>query len=138
MRALLIKSPWIDKILAGEKTWEIRGSRTKIRGPIALIRSGSGQIVGVAELVDCLGPLSLDEMLKNVRKHRVDAARLKDNGMSYKTTHAWVLKNAQRLDDPIPYKHPSGAIIWVDLDKAMTPQNRRVLCQLMNIAQSTL
>ena len=132
MRAILIKSPWIDKILTREETWEIRGSRTKVRGPIALIRSGSGQIVGVAELVDCLGPLSLDEMLKNVRKHRVEAARLKEHGLSYNKTHAWVLNHAQRLGDPIPYKHPSGAIIWVDLDRAMTPRNQHRLATAMN------
>ncbi len=28
MNGLLIKQPWIDKILCGEKTWEIRGTQT--------------------------------------------------------------------------------------------------------------
>ena len=41
-KGLMIKSPWIDKILAGEKTWEIRGYTTETRGTIALIKSGSG------------------------------------------------------------------------------------------------
>ena len=37
MRGLLIKQPWIDLILDGAKTWELRGSRPSIRGPFALI-----------------------------------------------------------------------------------------------------
>lgn len=42
MKEPLIKSPWIDYIFDGRKTWEIRGSNTKIRGSVALIKSGSG------------------------------------------------------------------------------------------------
>ena len=68
MRAMLIRSPHIDKILAGKKTWEIRGSRTNFREQIGLIRSRSGKVLGVCELVDCLGPLTADEYRKNARK----------------------------------------------------------------------
>ena len=71
-------------------------------------------------------------MLNHVPKHRVEPARLKGEGLSYKKTPAWVLKHAQRLDDSIPYKHLPGAIIWGDLDKAMTTQNKRVLYRLMD------
>jgi hypothetical protein len=35
----------------------------------------------------------------------------------YDRPHAWVLKDARELRKPIPYRHPAGAIIWVDLDK---------------------
>jgi hypothetical protein len=57
-RGLLVKSPHIDRILARRKTWEIRGTRTSVRELIALIRIGSGQIVGTCEIVDVLGPLT--------------------------------------------------------------------------------
>jgi hypothetical protein len=57
MRGLLIRSPWIEEILRGRKTWEIRGSNTNIRGRIGLIRSGSGLVVGTCDLVDVEGPL---------------------------------------------------------------------------------
>ena len=40
LSGLLIRSPFIDWILSGSKTWEIRGSRTTKQGRIALIRSG--------------------------------------------------------------------------------------------------
>ena len=112
MRGLLIKTPWIDAILEGRKTWEIRGSNTRVRGTIALIRSGSGHIVGTCELWDVKGPLTLDEMRKNVRKHRIPLADLA-RGLSYAKTYAWVIRNAKVLKKPIPYKHPRGAIIWV-------------------------
>lgn len=29
----------------------------------------------------------------------------------------WVLDNAKRYDTPIPYVHPKGAVIWVNLEK---------------------
>ena len=54
MKGLIIKAPWIDYILSGKKTWEIRGCNTKIRGEIALIQSGTGKIYGTVELVDSL------------------------------------------------------------------------------------
>ena len=57
MRALVRRRPWIDKILEGEKIWEIRGSRTSVRGQVGLIASRSGTVVGICDLVDCLGPL---------------------------------------------------------------------------------
>ena len=68
MRALVIKKPWPDKILAGTKTWEIRGSRTNIRGTVGLIESRSGTVVGVCEVVDCVGPLTAEEFRRNARK----------------------------------------------------------------------
>jgi hypothetical protein len=53
-----MRSPYVDWILAGSKTWEIRGSSTGKRGRIALIQSGSGTVIGVADLVGVVGPLS--------------------------------------------------------------------------------
>lgn len=112
-KALIIKSPWIDKILAGEKTWEIRGSRTNVRGPIYLIAGGSGTIVGGCDVVGCTEPLSLTELRLNSQKTGRPASEWKS--LPYPETHAWVLANAKRLARPRPYKHPSGAVIWVRL-----------------------
>ena len=67
-RALIIRSPHIEKVLAGTKTWEIRSRSTNIRGPIALIRSESGLVVGTCELVDVKGPLRYSEFRDNARK----------------------------------------------------------------------
>jgi hypothetical protein len=67
-RALLIRPPAIDEVLAGSKTWEIRTRSTNVRGTIGLIRSGSGTVVGTCELVDVIGPLKYGEFRRNARK----------------------------------------------------------------------
>jgi len=109
-RGLLIRSPYIEQILVGRKTWELRGSRTAIRGPIGLIRSGSGQIVGTCEVADVVGPLKLADLKKNARKTGSSAAEI--TRLRYAQTFAWVLKNAKPLKRPRSYKHPSGAVRW--------------------------
>jgi hypothetical protein len=125
LRALLIRPYWIDLILKGKKTWEIRGSRTAMRGIIALVPSGSGTITGVCEVVDCIGPLSASLFRKNAAKAgmRPSEARL---GW-YRTTYAWVLKKPTRLKTPVPYRHPSGAVLWVKLNRRV---ERAVRAQL--------
>ena len=52
--ALVVKKQWLDKILSGEKDWEIRSSKTSRRGWIHFAESGAGgRLVGRAKLVDC-------------------------------------------------------------------------------------
>jgi hypothetical protein len=75
MKALSIRHPWVDLILAGSKTIEIRTWSTRYRGPVLLHASSAygisereasarlrlppprpermGAILGLAELVDC-------------------------------------------------------------------------------------
>ena len=115
MRGLIIADPWIGKIINGQKTWEIRGTGTKIRERITLIRKGSGLIVGSARLVDVVGPLSLDDLRASVDRHCVALDLLRDVLGRYDQPHAWVLDDVERLDPPVPYRHPSGAVIWVTL-----------------------
>ncbi|MGY6275095.1 ASCH domain-containing protein [Methylomonas sp. MgM2] len=114
-KGLVIKSPYIDRILAGTKTWEMRSSATSVRGPIALIKQGSGQVIGVANLVDVKGPLNKQDKLKTIDKHQISIDRL-ESGETDKWDTAWVLEDAQPLITPIHYQHPNGAVIWVNLD----------------------
>jgi hypothetical protein len=115
-KGLVIKSPYIDRILAGTKTWEMRSSVTQIRGPIALIKQGSGQVVGVANLVDVKGPLTMQDKLNGLDKHQISIDRL-ESGETEKWNMAWVLEDAQQLSTPVNYQHPNGAVIWVNLDQ---------------------
>ncbi|MCC6748404.1 MAG: ASCH domain-containing protein [Deltaproteobacteria bacterium] len=110
MHGLVIKDAPLEAILAGEKTWEIRGSATTRRGLIGLIRSGSGTVTGVCELVGVRGPLSVEELAAHASNAGFRATRL-----PYARTHAWVLAGARRLLRPVPYRHPPGAVIWVRL-----------------------
>src|SRR3546814_17113863 len=71
MNGLIIDEPWISKILEGDKVWEMRSRRTSKRGVVALIRKGSGTIVGVAKIDGCSEPLSLVELAANATQHCV-------------------------------------------------------------------
>ena len=114
MYGLLVKSPWIEMILERRKTWEIRGSRTSRRGQIALIKAGSGLVVGYCNLNNVVGPLSNEDMRRTAGEHRIPLSSL-SNGTPYPKTYAWELSDAYPLINPIQYQHPFGAVIWVNL-----------------------
>ena len=118
MNALIVREPWIDLILAGAKTWELRGSSTQAVGQrIGLIRGGSGTVVGVCNVVDVVGPLGLAELRRNVARHKVPKTELTE--LPYDRTFAWVLSNARAFTSPVPYRHPRGAVIWVSLSASV-------------------
>jgi hypothetical protein len=112
MKGLIIKSPWIELILEGKKTWEIRGSNTKIRGPIALIKSGSGKVFGEVDII-ASRELYLKDSQESRKFHCVESEY--SPKLPYKKTYAWVMDNPITYKEPIPYKHPMGAVIWVNL-----------------------
>lgn len=105
---LIIDKPWIDMILMGEKTWEMRSRMTKIRGKIALIKKGSGKIYGVCDLYDCI-TCDSDVLDEAVSDHCVA-----DSNLLKKWNVAWKLRNVEQIK-PIPYQHKQGAVIWVKL-----------------------
>ncbi|MDX1607600.1 MAG: ASCH domain-containing protein [Candidatus Spechtbacterales bacterium] len=112
--ALIIDEPWISKILSGQKNWEIRTQTTHKRGEIGLIRKGSGLIVGSVEIVNVLElPRNISVLHDTFQNHNCWAMDLINYGDPEKPLYAWVLKDANRFEDPIPYDHPRGAVIWV-------------------------
>lgn len=116
MKALIVDEPWISSILKGDKTWEMRKGVVKYRGPIGLIRKGSGQIVGTAEVTDCRPPLTTREAYADAEpRHRIPPAR-QERAFADGWRTPWVMANARPLSKPVPYKHPSGAVIWVNLE----------------------
>jgi hypothetical protein len=127
MNGLVIKSPWVELILSGRKTWEIRGRIATPPKKIGLIQSGSGQIQGICDLVDCIGPLSLEQMHHTHDQHRIPLSDLQK--LPYEKTYAWVLANAKRFALPIAYRHPSGAVIWVGLSEENVPDYRRLMVE---------
>jgi len=109
-RALIVRKPWIDLILSGEKMWEMRSAPTKIRGRIGLIEAGSGLIVGECDLSCVLDPIDEHDAYMSYRLHRV-----KDVSLLEKWKYPWVMTDPKRYQNPIPYQHPKGAVIWVKL-----------------------
>lgn len=100
LKGLVVKSPHIERMLDGEKTWGIRSKNTTIRGTIDIIDSKE---------------ISLQEYQDNEKYHYVS----KDDGfvLNYKKIYAWVVRNPVRFKQQKPYKHPQGAVIWVNLDE---------------------
>ncbi|MBL3554762.1 MULTISPECIES: ASCH domain-containing protein [Marinobacter] len=112
---LVVSEPWLTRILEKGKRWEMRSAKSNRRGPIALIEKGSGQVVGVAELVDVKGPFGNKEMAANEDSHQIPSEIY--GASDYKWHYAWVLENATALPSAVPYKHKNGAVIWVQLDE---------------------
>lgn len=115
MKALIIDRPWIDRILAGHKTWEMRSKTVRLRGPIGLIRKGSGQVVGTAVLTDCLAPLTPEGFAASERHHTI-APHEQGPAIAGNWTIPWVLADARPLAMPVRYVHRQGAVVWVNLD----------------------
>lgn len=110
MKGLIIKPYWADLILSGKKTWEIRGFNTNVRGEIAIIKSGTGLIYGTAVLTNSF-PVTQEALIQGERNHRIQDV----NTVLYKHPHAWEISSPKVYSEPVPYKHPQGAVIWVTL-----------------------
>jgi hypothetical protein len=95
----------------------MRTRNTHVRGRIGLIRKGSKSVVGVADLVDTLPQLSQAALQGCSTRHRIPEGHI---GEDFKHNTAWVLEHARPLRDPVPYCHPLGAVIWVNLGPEVT------------------
>lgn len=112
MKGLIIKEKWLNKIFSSKKTWEIRSSNTKIRGKIYLIQSGTKHIYGECDIIG-VKKLTLEDYQSNIDKHCIKQGI---EQLPYKNTYAWIISNVKRYENPKPYKHPIGAVIWVNID----------------------
>lgn len=110
---LIIDEPWIDLILKGEKIWEVRGTNSKKRERIFLIKKGTKSIVGEADLVDSR-LLDLDDFIKGYDYHKIP---INGRRLPYKNTWAWTLTNVKIYEIPTLYSHPNGAVIWVNFNR---------------------
>ena len=110
MDGLIIKEPYIDWILSGEKTIELRGFNTNKRGRIALIKSGSGLVVGTVEVTNTF-EISNRRQYEQLRLKHCVGAEMKD--IKYKSLWAWELKNPKALENPVKYPYKKGQQVWV-------------------------
>lgn len=101
-RGIVIQKPWIDKILDGAKTWELRKDICHLRGPL-LLAEGS-RFHGCVNLQDCV-LLEQDMLDRNGDKHCVGADVLANANFKY----AWILSEPLRFEVPVDYRHPQGA-----------------------------
>ena len=121
-RGLILRPYWLDCIFAGDKTWEIRGTDTAVRGPIGLIASGSGTIIGIADLIGA-ERLTPAAYTTGFAYHAIPCRP--DQPLPYPHIWAWHVARPWRFSMPIPYIHPQGAVRWVRLDLVVdVPDNR--------------
>jgi hypothetical protein len=126
VKGLIIDEPWINLIVSGKKTWEMRSRNTHVRGGIGLIRKGSKAVIGVADLVDTLPKLPILELRASFAKHRVPKDEINEN---FKWSTAWVLEHACSLKKPVSYCHPAGAVIWVNLNPKVAAAIKRQIAE---------
>ena len=100
-RILVLRPHWLNLILAGEKTLEIRG-RNLASGPYWF--GCRGTIYGHCFLGSSI-VIDSAEAWRGLRfRHRVEADEL-----PYKTTFGLPIRHCHRVT-PTPYEHPRGAI----------------------------
>ncbi len=95
MKNLKIKQKWIELILSGKKTWEIRRQKTNITGLMGL--GYREKRYGTAYLMGC-EKFSIDELVKHFDEHQVPEIELRKYVTKGGKTHgfAWFLKDARR------------------------------------------
>ena len=113
MYGLIIKKKWLDKILSGEKTIEVRGSNTKHVGErIFLLESGTHLVRGTCIIMNTFS-MSCSDWCKEAAHHCVNLT-YKELTKKYQTPYAWQLTDVKDLStNEFYYDHPKGAVIWV-------------------------
>lgn len=107
MKCLKIKAKWINLILNGKKTWEIRRTNTKIRERIALGNTNTKQVEGYANLVRSF-EMTVKELKKHNHKHRANQF-LDEYAREKETLFVWVLSDIKRELEPYSYSYSTGS-----------------------------
>ena len=108
---LVVKPPWIDLIMSGQKTLELRGAATRKRGCIGLVESGTSTLYGLADLINVV-PLQRETLKSSYLLHRVSDT----SQISYKNIYGWQLNNIRYFANPFKFNYPQGAVVWVKVD----------------------
>ena len=108
-KAFIIDSEIIDKVLDGTENWEIRSGSNHQRESLALIEEGSGQIVGVANLISIKKTLGYQNKYKNIGRHRAFDER---SWYSETWDVIWILENAVPLVTPINFQQSNSLDKW--------------------------
>lgn len=122
LQGLVIREPFITKILLREKTWEMRSKRSLARGQIALIRQGSGMVVGIAYMSDCLPAVLSREAYALAEQYHAIPPEQQEYAIRAGWVVPWILTDARPLSRPVRYKHRCGVVIWVNLEDDVSAQ----------------
>lgn len=116
VKTLTIREPWASLIVNGYKEYEFRSWKTNYRGKILIhsgicfdkeyldrfreydLEYGKGEIIGEAELVDCIKVSDEFQKLLNNKN------RLVYGSNNYDQKYAWKLINIKKYNKRIPVK----------------------------------
>eukprot|EP00441_Pelagodinium_beii_P041770 CAMPEP_0197628958 /NCGR_PEP_ID=MMETSP1338-20131121/7026_1 /TAXON_ID=43686 ORGANISM="Pelagodinium beii, Strain RCC1491" /NCGR_SAMPLE_ID=MMETSP1338 /ASSEMBLY_ACC=CAM_ASM_000754 /LENGTH=405 /DNA_ID=CAMNT_0043199963 /DNA_START=395 /DNA_END=1612 /DNA_ORIENTATION=+ len=101
-RILLMQWQWIQSILNGEKSWEIRHCNTTKRETIALGRKGLAY--GLVDIID-----SFETDYDKLSEHHGLHQHPDPQQLGYARPHVWKLANPRWFAEPRPYVHKDGA-----------------------------
>ena len=103
-RVLVLREPWLTKILRGEKTLEIR-NRACRRGQTWL--ACGGNVYGSVNITDT-SQMTEKEFRNKGDQHHWPA----DQPPPYSKIVGWTLSEARVLEPPLPYWRPRAAMGW--------------------------
>ena len=118
-RALKVNQHWVQLLLDGSKTWEVRSYNTKVRGRVALASTESKLLHGDVEIVDCT-EIPRRAFAEYVHKHRVADAKTIAMVLKYKAIFAWHVASPRTYVNPTPFPNPTGAVIFVHIRSPAT------------------
>ena len=101
-RILILRQEWLERILDGTKTLEIRGARLR-EGDVWL--GSQRTISGKARLGPAV-PIRTEQEWATLRPQHLVA----DPVLPYKTTWGLPIQSVTRLRDAVPFLHRRGAI----------------------------
>ena len=122
---LKIQKSWCDKLLAGQKVWELRSQNSHVRGRVAL--GYNFQIFGFIDILDVkvVGvrkgntyngkPDNAEDFWlapHNLQKHGATAETLRKLKWKGPLVHAYVMANPWPLDVPLSYAKERGPVSW--------------------------
>lgn len=109
MEGLIVKQPFADLIINGDKTWELRSRsapKQKINKEILLLSSGFA--LGKIKITKCF-EASKKELMMNSEKHQ---SSIDDSTENY-YSHVWEIDLIKKFQTPKKYNHLMGARVWI-------------------------
>ena len=110
MDGLIVKPPFADLIIGGNKQWELRNRpvpKSKLSSRLFLLSQGN--MLGEIKITNSFGPINISELRKTTYLHN---SNLKGLNYSF-TTYVWEIKVLKKFSKPKKYFHPNGAQVWV-------------------------
>lgn len=130
LKCLKIKPKWLNLILSDDphlrKTLELRRTRTKYVGPIALGNTETKKVEGYAHL-ECCVEFFIEELKRLDGLHRANEF-ISDYANERETLFAYSLKNTIREPNPYPYSFSTGS--WCFSHKDSTHYHSLLLRKL--------